>query len=90
MTLVRLAETARARVAFTLDGAPAEAREGDTLLTAILANGTHVRTSEFGDGARAGFCWMGACQDCGVWVVGLGRQRACATPVRAGMEVVRL
>lgn len=90
MTLVRLAETGRAKVAFTLDGAPAEALAGDTLLTALLAAGETVRTSEFGDGRRAGFCWMGACQDCGVWVAGLGRVRACATPVAAGMEVIRL
>jgi NADH dehydrogenase/NADH:ubiquinone oxidoreductase subunit G len=90
LTLVRVAETGRAKLAFTLDGAPAEALEGDTLLTALLAAGQMVRISEFGDGARAGFCWMGACQDCGVWVTGVGRVRACGTPVRAGMVVVRL
>lgn len=90
MSLVRLAETGRPKLGFTLDGAPREALAGDTLLTAILAAGETVRESEFGDGMRAGFCWMGACQDCGVWVKGLGRVRACATPVAAGMEVVRL
>lgn len=91
MTLVRLAATAaRASIPFTLDGAPLQALEGDTLLTAILAAGETVRTSEFGDGPRAGFCWMAACQDCGVWVETVGRVRACATLVQPGMAVVRL
>lgn len=88
MKLVRLAEASRPRIAFTLDGAPAEALAGDTILTAVLAAAGRIRTSEFGDGPRAGFCWMGACQDCFVTVDGR-RARACATPVVEGMQVVR-
>lgn len=89
MNLVRLADIDRARIEFTLDSAPAEALAGDTLLTAILTNADHVRVSEFGDGKRAGFCWMGACQDCFVWVDGLGRMRACTTLLAPGMAVRR-
>ena len=89
MTLRRLAALDRAPVAFTLDGAAAQALEGDTVMTAILAGGGHVRTSEFGDGARAGFCWMGACQECWVAVAGRGRVRACSTPIEPGMAVRR-
>ncbi len=89
MKLARLAETTRARIPFTLDGTPAEALAGDTVLTAILVNADHVRVSEFGDGKRAGFCWMGACQDCFVWVDGLGRTRACTTLLAPGMSVRR-
>ncbi|WP_439577170.1 (2Fe-2S)-binding protein [Elioraea sp.] len=89
MRLVRRADTERARILFSLDGAPAEALAGDTLMTAILTNAGHLRTSEFGDGTRAGFCWMGACQDCFVWVEGLGRVRACATLLEPGMAVRR-
>jgi predicted molibdopterin-dependent oxidoreductase YjgC len=87
--LVRCAGADRPRLRFTLDGAPAEALAGDALLTAILTNAGHVRQSEFGDGLRAGFCWMGACQDCVVWVEGVGRVRACTTPVAPGMVVRR-
>jgi aerobic-type carbon monoxide dehydrogenase small subunit (CoxS/CutS family) len=87
--LVRRADTERARIPFTLDGAPAEALAGDTLLTAILTNAGHVRVSEFGDGSRAGFCWMGACQDCYVRVDRLGRVRACTTLLEPGMAVRR-
>ena len=85
---VRLAETERARVAFELDGQDCFALEGDTLLVAILANARRVRDSEFGDGARAGFCMMAACQDCWVWTAGGERVRACSTPVEAGMRIV--
>ena len=63
---VRVAEKARAKVALTIDGVACTALAGDTVLTALLVNGARVRDSEFGDGTRAGFCLMGACQDC--WV----------------------
>jgi predicted molibdopterin-dependent oxidoreductase YjgC len=87
--LHRLAETDRPAITFTLDGAPASALDGDTLLSAILTRDDHLRMSEFGDGRRAGFCMMGACQDCWVNVEGLGRVRACTTPVTQGMRVSR-
>ncbi|MBR0712798.1 (2Fe-2S)-binding protein [Bradyrhizobium liaoningense] len=90
MRLQRLAETGRPAVSFMLDGAPVAALEGDSLLTAILAqNGGYLRASEFGDGPRAGFCLMGACQDCWVNVEGGGRVRACTTPIEEGMRVSR-
>lgn len=89
MTLHRLRGTARPAIAFTLDGAPATALQGDTLLTAILVNATHVRTDDAG-GPRAGFCWMGACQDCWVEIAGHGRRRACTTPLLPGMAVRRI
>lgn len=87
--IARLREADRPEIAFTLDGAPAAGLDGDTLLTAILAIDGRVRESEFGDGARAGFCWMGACQDCWVAVEGRGRVRACATPLEPDMRVKR-
>lgn len=90
MTPLRLLDQDRPALSFTLDGAPVQARAGDTLLTAILAAGAgHVRQSEFGDGPRAGFCWMGACQDCFVIVEGRGARRACGTLVEPGMKVRR-
>ncbi|TFV49249.1 (2Fe-2S)-binding protein [Bradyrhizobium niftali] len=89
MRLQRLAETDRAAVSFVLDGTPVAALEGDSLLTAILAHDGYLRVSEFGDGLRAGFCLMGACQDCWVNVEGGGRVRACTTPLTGGMRVSR-
>jgi predicted molibdopterin-dependent oxidoreductase YjgC len=85
---IRLAETGRATIRFTIDGRPAEALAGDTLLVAMLGNTRSVRHSEFGDGPRAGFCLMGACQDCWVWTAAGERLRACSTPVVEGMQLV--
>jgi D-hydroxyproline dehydrogenase subunit gamma len=88
--LVRVRDTGRPRITLTLDRVEIAAQEGDTLLTALLAGGAgSLRRSEFGDGARAGFCLMGACQDCWVSVAGVGRVRACATEAAQGMEVTR-
>lgn len=84
---VRLAETARATVHLAADGKPITALEGDTLLVALLGSVDHLRHSEFGDGTRAGFCLMGACQDCWVWTDSGERLRACTTMVREGLRV---
>jgi NADH dehydrogenase/NADH:ubiquinone oxidoreductase subunit G len=85
---VRLAETNRARVRIVIDGQPVEALAGDTLMVAMLNNVRSLRESEFGDGRRAGFCLMGACQDCWVWTAQNTRLRACTTVVAEGMNIV--
>lgn len=84
---VRLAEQGRAAVAITVDGRPVQALQGDTLMVALLTTGRRLRDSEFGDGPRAGFCLMGACQDCWVWSEDGRRLRACSTPVADGLRV---
>jgi NADH dehydrogenase/NADH:ubiquinone oxidoreductase subunit G len=84
----RLGEEARAKLLINVDGCTAAAREGDTLLVAILTNGGSLRQSEFGDGDRAGFCLMGACQDCWVWTETGERLRACTTVVTEGLRVL--
>jgi predicted molibdopterin-dependent oxidoreductase YjgC len=84
---VRLAETARPPVSIVVDGQPVEALQGDTLLVAMLCAVGHLRSSEFGDGNRAGFCLMGACQDCWVWTEDGERLRACSTAVSEGMKI---
>jgi D-hydroxyproline dehydrogenase subunit gamma len=86
--LHRVGETGRAVMRFEVDGLTVEALEGDTLLTALLVIGRRARLSEFGDGPRAGFCMMGACQDCWVWTVDGARLRACATPVAESLRIV--
>ncbi|MCP3719777.1 (2Fe-2S)-binding protein [Paraburkholderia sp. CNPSo 3281] len=85
---VRVAETARASVSFVLDGVEVKALAGDTLLTAILTHQRHVRRSEFSTEPRAGFCLIGACQDCWVRSENGTRLRACSTPLREGMRVL--
>lgn len=85
--LVRLAEIGRTRLAFSFDGAPLEGCEGDTVLTAILLARPALRQTEFGPEARAGFCLMGACQDCWLWQERGPRLCACTTPLAAGMAL---
>jgi D-hydroxyproline dehydrogenase subunit gamma len=84
----RLAETDRPRIALVIDGRPCEALVGDTVLTALLTNGRRLRSSEFDDGPRAGFCLMGACQDCWVALDDGTRLRACTSFVTEGMRIV--
>lgn len=71
----------------SFDGAPIRATAGDSVLAALLENGALLRRLEFGGEPRAGFCLMGACQDCWVWSAEGGRIRACTTPVADGMAL---
>lgn len=84
----RLGEQDRPTVGFSIDGSTALAQEGDTLLVALLVNAPAVRVSEFRDGNRAGFCLMGACQDCWVWTESGERLRACTTAVAEGLRIL--
>ncbi|MDQ0014842.1 putative molibdopterin-dependent oxidoreductase YjgC [Variovorax boronicumulans] len=86
--LHRVAETGRVAVPFTLDGEPASALAGDTVLTAVLTQGSQLRRNEFSDMPRAGFCMMGACQDCWIATAEGERLRACSTFIAPGMELV--
>ena len=75
-------------VFFTFDGRKLEARAGDTIASALVANGiTAFRKSiKLGRG-RGFFCGVGRCSSCNVVVDGVPDVRACVTPVREGMEV---
>ena len=85
---VRLAETERKTFVITVDGVQRQAAVGDTLMVALLTGMRTLRDSEFGDVRRAGFCLMGACQDCWVWTADGDRLRACTTPAVPGMSIV--
>ena len=84
---MRLAESDRPGVTIYHDGRTLAALAGDTLLTALLCNGVALRRNEFDGGLRAGFCNMGACQDCWVVLEDGSRIRACTTEVQDGMRV---
>ncbi|WP_297773854.1 (2Fe-2S)-binding protein [uncultured Roseovarius sp.] len=83
----RLAELGRANLAFEFDGRAVSGLAGDTVLTAVLATFPDLRAAEFGPERRAGFCLMGACQDCWLWQEDGPRVRACSTPLRTGMRL---
>lgn len=84
----RLAERERATIRFLLDGEAVSALAGDTVLTAVLTLSPRLRTCEFGPEGRAGFCLMGACQDCWIWQENGPRLRACSTPLAEGMRLL--
>lgn len=86
--LKRLAETARPPVSFVLDGRPVTALAGDTVLTAVLTQAAQLRRNEFGAEPRAGFCLMGACQDCWIATESGLRLRACTTFIEEGMRLL--
>jgi predicted molibdopterin-dependent oxidoreductase YjgC len=85
--LKRLARHELPLVSFTLNGEACSGRAGDTVLTAILTQSDRLRPSDFSGAPRAGFCLMGACQDCWVLTSDGGRIRACSTVLEAGMNL---
>jgi hypothetical protein len=84
----RLADGRRTEIEISIDGDRVRALQGDTLLTAILLHHDHLRLTEIGEEPRAGFCLMGACQDCWVSDSDGRRLRACTTYVRPGLAIV--
>ena len=78
---------ASARVRFRVDGRELEACEGDSVASALLANG--IRALRDGpDGAPRGlFCGIGICFDCLVTVDGRPGRRACMVRVQEQMDV---
>ncbi|CAB3686967.1 (2Fe-2S)-binding protein [Paraburkholderia rhynchosiae] len=85
---VRVAETQREPLRFYLDGREVSALQGDTLLTAVLMQQRRVRDSEFSGAPRAGFCLIGACQDCWMRTEDGKRLRACSTLAAEGLRVL--
>ena len=85
--LVRVAERTGKRISITIDGRQVDATAGDSVLVAMLLYGKRLRDLEFGGRPRAGFCLMGACQDCWVWRESGGRIRACTTLASDGMAI---
>ena len=75
-------------IVFTFDGETITGREGEPLMSALLASGIRVlrTTPDLGE-PRGGYCLIGRCSDCQVVVDGVPGVRACVTPVRSGMVV---
>lgn len=84
----RLDEKNRPPVEFSIDGHVYQALLGDTVLTALLTNQGAIRRTEFSGQIRAGFCLMGACQDCWIRLESGERLRACSTMIESGMRLV--
>jgi hypothetical protein len=77
-------------VVFLFEGHEIRAHEGDSVATALLAEGVFVtRTTPVGGVERGPYCMMGACFDCLAEVDGVGGVQTCLVTVRAGMRVQR-
>ena len=83
----RLEETGREPISFTLDGEVLHAMRGDTIMTAVLTHRSQLRRSDLSASARAGFCLMGACQDCWIESESGQRYRSWSTLLVPGMRL---
>lgn len=85
--LQRVVEMDRQLVEIQIDGWQLSAMVGDTILVAMLTQRGLLRQKQEGEAAGAGFCLMGACQDCWVWLEDGRRVRACTTYVEPGLSI---
>ena len=86
--LVRAIVPSGPAVRILIDGEEVTAYAGESVLVAVLAARNALRQHEFSDETRAGFCLMGACQDCWVRLADNARVRACTTVVSEGMSIL--
>ena len=86
--LVRAVVPSGPPVRILVDGADVTACAGESVLVAVLAARSALRQHEFSREMRAGFCLMGACQDCWVWLADGARVRACTTVVTDDMSIL--
>ncbi|MGE5746812.1 MAG: 2Fe-2S iron-sulfur cluster-binding protein [Solirubrobacterales bacterium] len=78
-------------IGFSFDGDPRRGFEGDTIGSALAAEGEHVFSRSFKYHRPRGLlCCAGQCPNCLVEVDGAPGVRACAEPVREGMRVRHL
>lgn len=75
-------------IPFTFDGKPMEGKEGDTIASALHANGIKVLGYHFKTKRPRGFyCAIGNCSSCLMVVDGKSNVRTCTEPLKAGMVV---
>lgn len=80
--------TDKATITFTFDGKTYEGLEGDTIASALLANGMRtLRHHEHSGTNRGIYCNIGHCFECRVTVDETTNVRACLTPIQANMVV---
>lgn len=76
------------RITFTFDGKTFEGLEGDTIASALLANGVRqLRVHEETGAPRAIYCNIGHCFECRVTVGDSSVVRACMTPIQENMII---
>ena len=77
----------REDILFTFNGMPLQAKKGEMISSALIANGINVFGHHHKDGSAQGiFCANGQCAKCTVIVDGIAI-KSCMTEVTPGMEV---
>jgi sarcosine oxidase subunit alpha len=77
-----------ANFTFEFDGKPVEARQGDSVASALFRAGRRIFTRSFKYHRPRGLlCMSGKCPNCLVNVDGTPNVRSCVTPAREGMQV---
>lgn len=75
-------------LSFTFDGRPMQGREGDTVASALFANGVQVFGRHFKTKRARGFyCAIGNCSSCMMVVDRKPNVRTCTTYLEEGMVV---
>ena len=78
-------------IAFDFEGTTFEARSGDSVAAALLANGVLAfRTTPISGAPRGPWCLIGNCHECLVEIDGEPNRQACMVTVRDGMQVKRM
>ncbi|WP_454849462.1 (2Fe-2S)-binding protein [Rhizobium binxianense] len=86
--LPRTAATPPVKIHF--EGRAISAQQGDSVASALLAEGVaSMRTTYVSGAPRAAYCMMGACFDCLVVIDGIADRQACMTEVAEGMTIER-
>ena len=76
------------RVSFRFEGSPVEAFAGDTIGSALYADGRRVFSRSFKYHRPRGLlCCSGQCANCMLTVDGVPNVRVCVEPVREGVDV---
>ncbi|WP_233566825.1 (2Fe-2S)-binding protein [Cohnella endophytica] len=76
------------RVCFLFDGRPIEAREGESIAAALLANGIRTLRAHEEQGTPRGiYCNIGHCMECRITIEGVSGFRACLSLASDGLDV---
>ncbi len=79
----------RRKLKIYFEGRELEAFEGETIASALVANGIDVFGQTERNRPRGFYCAIGKCSSCLMIVDDVPNVRTCITPVREGMKIER-
>ncbi len=79
----------RRKLKFYFEGQELEAYQGETIASALVANGIDIFGYTEHNRPRGFYCAIGKCSSCLMIVDGVPNVRTCITPIRDGMKIQR-